>query len=480
MNRIGTIVFSLVWLTFTGCVNSVHKPLGIFSVTDYGAKGDGVYENARSIQKAIDTASEAGGGVVLFPAGEYRTATLFLKDNVTLRLEKDATIKGTPDYSLYPADIEPVYETFLLRKDRYAPRVLIVALEKENVAIEGEGTIDGNGEYPDLKKKKRLDSINLIRFIKCRNVRVEGTGSLDNKLLITNAAHWALQPIGVDGLIVRNVHIHNYGGETPDALPICDSRNVLVEDCRVESDDDAMTLKSGTPEMVIENVTVKNSTFISRVCGFKIGPQTFGGFKNIHITGCHFEGATKPPGTKYDPHNGVFINIGNGGTIDGVLVEDCTMTNIPSSLSVFLGSISQDYWKTYWPGKPEATELGTIKNITFRNITAKDMGTFGIMLEGRSDSKIQNVVFDNVQIASKGGGKVQPVPEEKPHDYPNLIYLFDGNVSTWGMFMRHVDGITFKDVYLWTEKDDPRPDLYTEDVQNFDKGGYVPQVRPER
>jgi len=86
----------------------------------------------------------------------------------------------------------------LLRKDRYAPRVLIVALEKENVAIEGEGVIDGNGEAPELKKKKRLESINLIRFIKCKNVRVQGTGSLARKLKITNAAHWALQPIGVD------------------------------------------------------------------------------------------------------------------------------------------------------------------------------------------------------------------------------------------------------------------------------------------
>jgi len=470
----------LVFLAFLAGSAFTQNSRMVFSVIDYGAKGDGVFENAESIQKAIDAAEAAGRGVVLFPPGEYRTATIFLKDNVTLRLAKGATIKGTPDYNLYPDDIEPVYETFLLRKDRYAPRVLIAALEKENVAIEGEGIIDGNGEVPALKEKKRLASINLIRFIKCRNVRVEGTGSPDNKLLITNAAHWALQPIGVDGLTIRNVHIHNYGGETPDGLPVCDSSNVLVEDCRIESDDDAMTLKSGTPEIVIENVTVKNSTFISRVCGFKIGPQTFGGFKNIHITGCHFEGATKPPGTKYDPHQGVFLNIGNGGFIDGVLVENCTMRNIPSAFSVFLGRITSEYWKTYWPDKPEKTDYGTIKNITFRNIRAEKMGRFGVMLEGRSESKLQNLRFENIHIESAGGGEQQAPAPEKPGDYPNLIYLYDGNVSTWGMFMRHVDGITLKDVYLWTEKEDPRPDLYIEDVQNFDKGSYVPQVRPKR
>ena len=474
MNDTRRIVFFFVLLTLTTGTASAR----IYNVIDYGAKGDGVYENAKSIQKAIDAASEAGGGVVLFPPGEYRTATIFLKDNVTLRLDQGATIKGTPDYSLYPADIEPVYETFLLRKDRYAPRVLIVALEKANVAIEGEGTIDGNGEVPSLKEKKRLASINLIRFIKCKNVRVEGTGSLERKLLITNAAHWALQPIGVDGLTVKNVHIHNYGGETPDGLAICDSRNVLVEDCRVESDDDAMTLKSGTPEILIEDVAVKHSTFISRVCGFKIGPQTFGGFKNIRITDCHFAGATKPPATKYDPHHGVFLNIGNGGFIDGVLVENCTMSHIPSALSVFLGRIASSYWKTYWPGKPEETEWGSIKNITFRNIRAKNMGTFGIMLEGRSDSKLQNLHFEDVHIESAGAGEtLAPVPE-KPGAYPNLGYLYDWNIGTWGMFMRHVDGVSFKDVYLWTKDADPRPDLYINDVQHFDRGGYVPQVKP--
>lgn len=446
-----------------------------YSVIDFGAIGDGQTENAISIQKAIDAASKAGGGVVLFPAGVYLTTTIFIKDNVTLHLKKGAVIKGSTDYDAYPSDIEPLYETFLLRKDRYPSRALILGMGVNNVAIEGEGTIDGNGDHPRLRLK-RMASINLIRFVSCKNVRVEGLGE---KLKIVNASHWALQPINVDGLLVRNVHIVNYGGNTPDGLPICDSRNVLVDDCRVEADDDAITLKSGTPELLIENITIKNTTMVSRVCGFKFGPQTFGGFKNITITGCHFEGATKPPATQYDPHHGVFINVSNGGYIDGVLVENCTANNIPSTLSVYLGSVKEDYWLTWWPGKKEAKGFGSIRNVTFRNIKATDMGQFGIMVEGRADSKIENVLFENVQIASRGGGNVIPVPEEKPNDYPNLIYLFDDNISTWGMFLRHVDGVKFKDVYLWTTSEDKRPDLYTDDVQNFDPGSYKPQLRPE-
>ena len=347
MKATDTIGFLIVLMTFTVGTIQARESLSVFSITDYGANGNGVAENAVSIQKAIDAAAEAGGGIVLFPPGEYRTTTIFLRDNVTLRLAKGVTIKGSPDYDAYPTDIEPLYETFLLRKDRYPSRVLIVGLKVVNVAIDGEGTIDGNGDHQNLRKK-RMESINLIRFISCKNVRVEGLGE---QLTIKNASHWALQPIDVDGLVVQNVHVINYGGNTPDGLAICDSRNVLVEDCRVESDDDAITLKSGTPDILIKDVTIKNTTMISRVCGFKFGPQTFGGFKNITITGCHFQGATKPPATQYNPHHGVFLNVSNGGFIDGVLVEDCTAKDIPSTLSISIGSITSNYWKTFWPGK---------------------------------------------------------------------------------------------------------------------------------
>jgi hypothetical protein len=106
------------------------------------------------------------------------------------------------------------------------------------------------------------------------------------------------------------------------------------------------------------------------------------------------------------------------------------------------------------------------------------MGAFGIMLEGRSQSKIQNIRFENIHMANSGGGeKILPVPEF-PYYYPDIVRAYKNNVSTWGMFIRHVNDISFNNVYLWTLKNDARPDIYTEDVLNFDQGGYKPQVRP--
>ncbi|RMF86705.1 MAG: hypothetical protein D6741_21550 [Planctomycetota bacterium] len=464
--------WAAVLLVFAGGLSWAER----FDVRDFGAFGDGRHEDRDAIQRAIDAVAQAGGGIVTFRAGTYRTGTLFLRDGVTLHLERGATILGTSDYEQYATGIEPPYETFLLRKDRYPDRALIIGIGVHDVAIEGEGVIDGNGDHPNLKRP-RLEAINLIRFIRCRNVRVEGTGG---PLTIRNASHWTLQPIGVDGLTVRNVHIVNYGGTTPDGLPICDSRNVLVENCRIESDDDALTLKSGTPEVTVENVTIKNCTLISRVCGFKIGPQSFGGFRNIRVQGCRFEAAKKPPATQYRPQHGVFLNVGNGGFIDGVIVEDCTMRNLPSALSIYLGRIDSEYWKTYWPGVPPSAGWGRIENVTVRKLRATQMGTFGIMLEGRQESKLRNIRFEDVRIESSGGGVLRDVPAEKPGEYPNLVNLYDGNVGTWGMFLRHVDGLVFRNVYLWTDRPDPRDDLYVEDVTGFDRGEYVPQVRPPK
>lgn len=154
------------------------------------------------------------------------------------------------------------------------------------------------------------------------------------------------------------------------------------------------------------------------------------------------------------------------------------MRNVPSAMSVFLGKVESEYWETYWPGKPKKEAYGSIQNITFRNIKAEEMGSFGVMLEGRGESKLKNITFENVHIESAGGGEVVAPAAERPGQYPNLIYLYDGNIGTWGLFARHVEGLSLKKVYLWTKDADPRPDLHVEDVQHFGKGGYQPQVKP--
>ncbi|MDX2432732.1 MAG: glycosyl hydrolase family 28 protein [Bacteroides sp.] len=430
------------------------------NIGSLGALGDGS-DVTGIIQRAIDDVTQKGGGIVRVPAGKYVISTIFLKSNVILHLDEGAELLGSPEYEKY-IEIPPVYETFFLREDRYPKRVLIVAVDAENAAIQGAGIIDGNGQHPKLKVK-RMEAINTVRFIRCKNMRIEGVGG---RLTVRNSSHWTIQPINVDTLCIRNVFISNFGGNTPDGLAISDCRNVLVENVEVESDDDAITLKSGTPEIVMENIIIRDCIGRSRVCGFKTGPQTFGTIRNVSISNCHFEGAGKPPGTQYDPQNGIFLNVSNGGVLEDIRVEDCTVEGFPSALSVYIAKLTDEYWKTYWPGAALPSEFGTIRNISFKNIEGRNLGDFGILVEGRETSPLENISFSNLNLATAGGGVLLEDFPEKPNDYPNLYYLYE-QLPAFGMYLRHVKGITLENVNISCEDLDPRPMFMSVDVQNY-------------
>lgn len=432
------------------------------NVRAYGALGDST-DATQNIQQAIDEVSRHGGGEVGLSPGTYVCSTLFLKSNVLLHLEEGATILGSPEHESY-TETGPVYETFFLREDRYPGRVLIVGIDIENAGITGAGVIDGNGQHPNLKVA-RLDAVNTIRFIRCRNMRIEGLGG---RLTIRNSSHWTVQPIGVDSLIIRNVFISNFGGNTPDGLAISDCRNVLVENVEVEADDDAITLKSGTPEITMENIVIKNCIGRSRVCGFKTGPQTWGTIRNVQITNCHFQAATIPPATQYALQNGVFLNVSNGGSLENIVVKDCTIDGFPSAFSIVISKLSAEYWKSYWPGAAMPEEYGSIRNITFENIDGKNLGNFGVLIEGRKSSPIKDVQLKKVHLSTEGGGsRVKSFPE-KPNEYPNIVAVYK-LLPAYGMYLRHVEDMEMEDVEVIVGKKDKRSYIVNEDFSTVEK-----------
>ena len=452
-----SILFGLVFLFGSGSFAQDNIDV---SIKDYGRLRKRK-DAAAVIQKAIDDVAEKGGGRVRVPAGNHIISTIFLKSNVMLHLEKGAELLGTPDYEKYK-EIQPVYETFFLREDRYPKRVLIVAVDARNAGIEGAGIIDGNGQHPNLKLK-RLDAINTIRFIRCTNMRIEGVGG---RLTVRNSSHWTIQPINVDTLRIRNVFISNFGGNSPDGLAISDCRNVLIENVEVESDDDAITLKSGTPEIIMENIIIRNCIGRTRVCGFKTGPQTFGTIRNVVISKCHFEGIGKPPGTQYDPQNGIFLNVSNGGTLEKIRIMDCTVKGFPSALSVVISKLTSEYWKSYWPEAEMPSDYGTIRKISFKNIRGDSLGNFGILVEGRESSDIQEISFRDINLSTAGGGKMVEDFPEKPNEYPNIFYLYK-QLPAYGLYLRHVDGISLENVNISCKQPDPRPKIIRKYVQNI-------------
>ena len=166
----------------------------------YGAKRDGVTKDTTAIQAAIDACAAHGGGTVRLVAGTYLSAPIVLKSDITLQLDKGATLLGSPDHADYPAmtmfhlpDLQP----------------LVSATNASNVAITGEGVIDGNGEtWWQMARSIRDAGVlgmghprpKLIIFDHCKHVRVEG-------VTIQNSPMWQLVPYYSDDVIIRNIKV---------------------------------------------------------------------------------------------------------------------------------------------------------------------------------------------------------------------------------------------------------------------------------
>ncbi len=130
------LMFAVLLSGMTGYAQSTT-----FTITDYGAKADGVTLNSPFIQAAIDACAASGGGKVIVPPGKFLTGTIALKSRVTLVLQRDAFIVGSTNVNDYQ-NLDPFTDGLGVDVG-YA---LVVAVDQQDIAIEGEGAIDGQGK----------------------------------------------------------------------------------------------------------------------------------------------------------------------------------------------------------------------------------------------------------------------------------------------------------------------------------------------
>ena len=123
------------------------------SLADFGAVADGVSLNTKAFADAIEYLSSKGGGTLNVPSGVWYTGPIVMKSNINLHLEGGALILFSGDESLYES-IYTVYEGY----EAYRTQSPIYGENLENIAITGEGVIDGNGaEWRQVKRGKTND-----------------------------------------------------------------------------------------------------------------------------------------------------------------------------------------------------------------------------------------------------------------------------------------------------------------------------------
>ncbi len=453
-----------------------------FNVKEFAAQGDAKALDTKAIQAAIDTCTAAGGGTVFVPAGTYLTGTLRLKDNVTLRLEAGAVLLGSTDLADYP----DTRVSFPSMEDAFFRYALVFADGARNIAIEGQGRLDGQGGAEGLKRKstkapdRYMNRPSAIRFVNCSGVRMRD-------VRVENAAFWVTHLLACDDVVIDGVTVEsrtaNYNN---DGFDIDCCSNVRISNCFVNSGDDAICLKS-TGERVCRNVTISNCVLTSHCSGIRFGCEVIGGFEDIAISNI----------TIFDTQQSALqIQTFDGGSIDRVTISGVTMRNVGHAILVNVGlqlygiGIAEEDL----PAKRGQT-MGKIRNIVLRDIQADGVGHYrgrgvggaeatnerklSCIISGMPESIIENVTIENVRMSFAGGG----TREDAEHDLSSVKNGFNcdsmGMTPAYGFYFRNVGNLRLRDIDVTYEKDDYRPAIVADNVQRGDLFGLQGRAHTE-
>ena len=380
---------SLRWvaaLAVVGLWTAAAHAATICDVRALGAKGDGVSKDTAAIQKAIDNCAAQGGGTVLFKAGTYVSAPILIKSNVTLHLDKDATLLGSPDHNDYPAKEE--FHT----PDR---QPLVGAENASNIAIEGEGTIDGNGQswWDEARHVKDAGLLGnsprpkLIILDHSRHIRIEG-------ITIQNSPMWQLVPFYSDDIVIRNVRVlAPPRSPNTDAIDPFSSSNILIEKVLADVGDDNIAIKSGPvnspgPDDPSRNIIIRDCVF-KHGHGLSIGSEISGGVHNVLAERISFEGTD----------NGIRVksNRDRGNDVGNFVFRDITMKDVRNDI------VLSEYYPKMMP-PPEGAKAEPVTRLTplfhdilIENLTATGETNAGAIM-GLPESPLQTVTLRNINI----------------------------------------------------------------------------------
>ena len=440
--------------------NSQSQP--IFDVVkDFGANNNGIQTTTRELQNAIDACAKQGAGTVYFPPGIYLTGTLILKSGVHLELAERAKILGSTVESDYPVIISP----YKNNTDRQVNKSLLYAEKADGISLSGKGVIDFHGDSPVYLHSPDNDPRRPfgIRFISCTNVHVGG-------LMLMNSAQWLEHYLDCENVLLEDLNVFNHAHQNNDGMDIDGCRNVHVRNCRVDSDDDGICLKSNGPG-ICENVLIENCIASSHCNVLKLGTESTGGFKNIlyrncqvvpSVTGLHYINGAATARTA------ITLIITDGGSMENVWFDRIEAADCVTPIFVTLGDRSRKYTDSV--PKPG---IGRIKNIMLSNIKATGAGPMASSITGLDAShNITNVILENISLALKYPGTakdcqtdmVKVLKKVKP-GYPSPHTW--GNLPSYGFYFRYIDGLELANIELKSECNDPRKAIISEDCINL-------------
>jgi hypothetical protein len=414
----------LIIIAFTAAQAALAGTSGVFNIREYGAAGDGSTLDTPAINKAIEQCAAAGGGQVLLPPGKYLSGTVHLKSHVTFFLEAGATLIGTPDLNQYQHPVIPEF----MPEAKWGKwhRALILGDDLEDIAIAGQGVIDGNKVF-DPTGEERMRGPHTFVFVNCSKVIVRDVSFVDS-------ANYAIFFQISDKVEIRNVKITGgWDGVHFRGASNRPCRDVSIIGCQFFTGDDSIAGRYW------DNTLISDCIVNSSCNGIRlIGPAT-----HLIIHNCLFYGPGVYPHRTSNRHNMLAgINLQPGGwdategALDNVMISDVTMHNVATPFHFTLKSGN------------------TAGNIIVNRATATGVYRAASAVESWAETRFTNVVFRDVTIEYKGGGTLEdarmsiksPGVDARP-------------LPAWGFHARNVQNLQLDNVRLRFEKEDLRPVL---------------------
>ena len=449
---------------------SLAAAQGLYNVRDYGAKGDGKTLDHGAVNRAIDACVKDGGGRVFLPAGTYLCGSIRMKSNVELHLAAGATILAAPS-SMKAYDEAELWEgpQYQDGGHTFFHNSLIWAEGAQNVSITGRGTIDGQGLTKKDKEKGgnvQGGSIGMgdkaIALKLCRNILIRD-------ITIFRGGHFAIIVTGCDRGTIDNVTIDT----NRDGIDIDCCKYITVSNTKVNTpSDDAIVLKASyalkapvpCEHIMITNCLVtgyKLGTFldgtyqpepVNWVCGrIKLGTESNGGYRNIAISNCTCMWSS-----------GLAFEEVDQGKMENIVVSNITMSHV-HHYPIYITTGCRNR------GPKEVTQPSSARDIFINNVVADDVDSLaGIIVTGMEGEPVRNVCLSDIRIQYRGGGKKVDKPyREQGTNYPEPRWA--GPTPAYGLYARHVDGLTLRNVQFELMRPDERPEVITDDVQNFSR-----------
>lgn len=449
-------------------------------ITEFGGTGNGTFLNTDAFAKAIEHLSLKGGGRLIVPSGVWFTGPIVLQSNINLHLKDKAIILFSPDKDLYPL-VETSFEGLDTRRCQ-SP---VWGKDLENIAITGNGAIDGNGHYWRPLKKEKVterywertisqggafkrddywmpseqylhgDTISdmnvprhleteeewasvrdflrpvMVSFQNCKNVFLQG-------VIFQNSPAWNLHPLMCENVIIDGVQVHNPSyAQNGDGLDLESCKNTIIVNSTFDVGDDGICIKSGKDEdgrkrnRPTENLIVDHCTVFKGHGGFVVGSEMSGGVKNVSVSNCQFLGTDV--GIRFKSQRG------RGGIVENIYISNISMFDIATEPILF---------NLYYGGKSAVESLNdgddikgeevflpvdettpVFRDIYIHRITCRNARR-AMYFYGLPEHNIENIHIEDIVIHSKIGAELM---ESKNITLKNVeIYPEEGPVLTLG------------------------------------------------